>query len=371
MKPFSIARLTLAASSSSVLTLFAVGANAAALDAGAPSSRLLFEEGRYLEFNLQNVRPNVTGTGGYDIGGAPISGDTGNILGSYTTYGVAYKQDLTDRLSFALSFDQPLRGKTGYGAGAAEVGAYYEGTIAEVNSFHFAGTLAYDVTPNVKVWASLRSMQVDGYVALPFIGGYTIDMKSDWGIGYAVGAAYHIPEIALRVSLMYSSGVDETLDTFEMGSVAGTADITVPEQFTLEFQTGVREGTLVFGSVHWSDWASFDLSPAVYSTFGLGPLLSYEKNWTTYTLGVGQVLTDRLTGAFAITYEPKTDRVITTIGPVDGRTVGTALLSYDAAPVTLTGSVSYGKLGGAHNVLMTEFDDSDVLALGLRVGYSF
>ena len=62
---------------------------------------------------------------------------------------------------------------------------------------------------------------------------------------------------------------------------------------------------------------------------------------------------------------------MTTLGPVDGRTTGTAALSYDYGQLNFTGALTYGVLGDTSNRLQTEFDDGWVWGATFRVGYSF
>jgi long-chain fatty acid transport protein len=62
---------------------------------------------------------------------------------------------------------------------------------------------------------------------------------------------------------------------------------------------------------------------------------------------------------------------MTTLGPYDGRTVGTAALTYEMDRFEITGGVSYGVLGDTYNVLRTDFDDGHVWGAGLRIGYTF
>ena len=85
--------------------------HAAGIERSAPTTRALFEEGRYLEFSATWADPELEGSGGSAaaFGGPPFAAPngTGDIFESYATLGFAYKADIGDRFSYALIFDQP------------------------------------------------------------------------------------------------------------------------------------------------------------------------------------------------------------------------------------------------------------------------
>lgn len=146
---------------------------------------------------------------------------------------------------------------------------------------------------------------------------------------------------------------------------------------TLEAQTGINQKTLVFGSIRWVDWSEFAIAPQLYGDVTAGllgearPLVDYPEDWWTYNIGVARQLTDQLAGTLSFTYEPQVDEVLTTLGPVDGRTTFGAGLSYDVGQVNIAGGISYGWLGDTTNLLDTKYRDGTIFNAALRVGYSF
>lgn len=366
---------------SAALTLGVSGAHAAAIERTLPSFvRLLFEEGRYGELGVSYVDPDQNGDGAdltaLGAPGVTVEGNTGDVFKSYRDLSAAYKADLTDRFSYALLFDQPYGADTRYGAGSFPAGGFsYDGTTAEIDTYQLTAMAAYDPTPNIKVFAGLRAEQLYGKTAIPFINDYQVESDEDWGLGWLAGAAYHRPEIALRVALTYASAIDHDLRTDEFftdtGDVETKTDVETPQSVTLEVQSGVAPRTLVFGSVRWVDWTEFTIDPPTYRSVVGRPLVEYEDDWWTYSAGVGRQLTDTLAGALSLAYEPPVDTELTTLGPYDGRTTLTAALSYDIGRANISGGVTYGRLGDAKNILRTDFDDGSIWGAGLRIGYSF
>jgi long-subunit fatty acid transport protein len=344
-------------------SICATTAGAAGIERYVPSIRILFEPGRYLEFSLAYADPDLEGEGGALGPGVPITGSTGDIFDGFSNLGAAFKADLTERLSYALVADQP------YGTSTAYPRSLYAGTVANIDTVALTGILAYDVTPAVKVYGGIRAQRMKADSAIPFLGGYDIKTDTDIGYGYMLGAAYQKPEIALRVALTYHSAIRHDFNTVEFGSIDSPLSVETPQSIALEFQSGVAANTLVFGSVRWVDWPQSVTDPVNYPLDV--PMVEYEEAWTSYTLGLGRQFNDRLAGALQVSYEPATDTVLTTLGPVDGGVIATASLSYELDPFTISGGVSYGWLGEAENEAGTRFEDGRLTAIGLRLGYHF
>jgi long-chain fatty acid transport protein len=344
-------------------------AQAAGIERSAPTTRSLFEEGRYLEFSATWADPELSGSGGSAaaLGGPPFAAPngTGDIFGTYATLGFAYKADINDRLSYALIFDQPWGVDTTYGDDPFSI---YSGTDANLSSNQLTGVIAYDATDRVKVYGGLRAEQISADAAIPFVGNYTIETDTQTNLGYMVGAAYQIPEIAFRLGVTYYSAISHDMNTTEFGTIEDKTEIETPQSVNIEFQSGIAENTLVYGLIRWVDWSEFAIAPPNYP---LGTLVDYDKDWTTYTLGLGRQFTETWGGFAQVSYEPGNDTVLTTLGPVDGRTSLGLGATYTRDNVKVTAGVSYTWLGEAQNPLQTQFEDGNAIGVGVRVGYSF
>ncbi len=343
--------------------------HAAGIERSVPTTRALFEPGRYLEFSATLADPELSGQGGFaavpGVGAVPAApAGTGDLFDNFATLGFAYKADLTDRLSYAFIIDQPWGVDTTYPIAPG----VYSGVRARLDATQATGILAYDATEAVKVYGGLRAERLSAEASLPFVGGYTVDTDTQTNLGYLVGAAYQRPDIALRVALTYYSAIAHTMNTTEFGALQTQTEIETPQAVNLEFQTGVAEGTLVFGSIRWVDWSEFVIRPPNYP---LGTLVDYQKDWVTYTLGVGRRFSDTWSGFVQASHEPATDTVLTTLGPVDGRTSLGLGATWTEGDVSVTAGVNYVWLGEAENQLGTQFDDGTALGVGLRVAYRF
>ncbi len=265
--------------SASALCLVGGLAHGAALEQAVPSTlRLLYEEGTYAEFGITYTDPDQSGEDATIpagvVGPVPFTlpGNTGDVFEDRWNFSGAWKNDINDRWSYVIGFDQPFIADTSYGRGSFlpnPINFTYDGSSANLTTYQITGVLAYDVNQDVKVFGGLRAQWLNADAALPFIAGYSVDADPGWGFGWLVGAAYARPEIGLRIGLTYFSEIKHDLDTAEYSDFFGAADtstdINTPQSVTLDAQTGVAEGTLVFGSIRWVDWSEFTIAPPLYS----------------------------------------------------------------------------------------------------------
>ncbi len=340
------------------LLLTTTAATAGGLDRSGQGIGAIFEDGDYAELTFGAVNPSLTGTG---IGGA-----TGNIAPDYTQLGLAYKTQLNDQLSLALIYDQPFGASVDYDTGST----YALGTsAAEVNSDGVTALVRYEIDSNFSVHGGLRYVQASGDYEFN-LAGYQSSYDTDGGVGYVVGGAYERDDIAMRIALTYSSGIDLEL----AGNVGGnTLTANLPESVNLDFQTGIAADTLLFGSIRYVAWDGFALVDSNNPT-GAGSILSYDDDVFTYNIGVGRRFTDNFAASFSIGYEKSTGETTGQLGPTDG------FISYQVGGaytmdngVEVSGGVRYVDLGDATTSapIGGVFNDNSAVGLGLKIAYSF
>lgn len=373
----------------SATTLGTTAATAGGLERSILNVAPLYEDGRYFELSASYVMGDLEGVGGTIPPGflgpnpIPVSGSSGNLLENYATIGLAYKADISESLSYALFVNQPYGANTSYPFGTSlnpvDARNVYGGSGADVKSYALTALLAYDVTPRVKIYGGPVFQSITPEATVSFISSYNVTADTDYGIGFVVGASYSIPDIALRVGLTYRSEIGHSLDTVESSDALGVnttrTDFNTPQSVTLDFQTGVAKDTLVFGQINWVDWSDFTIAPPNYVAItsaavpGGRPLVSYGKDWTSYTLGVGRRFNEQWAGALSFTYEPQTDVELTSLGPIDGRFGINLGATYETEKMKITGGISYSMLGEARNLLNSDFSDGSAIGIGFRVGW--
>ncbi len=353
-----------------VASLAAVGAaQANGFARGTADTEILYENG---DFDLRMGAAIVTPNRGYETINGVASTD-GDYTNTYAIPSMAYKFNFADNLRCAGTYTQPFGASVTYGpqAIAAGAAASLQGTrYSKFTMNEFGLTCGYnmEVGPG-KLWIlggvfmeDIHYREAVSIADSPLAGPVrgtigTLDLKEGYVPGYRIGAAYEIPDIALRIQGMYRSEVSHSLTgTFDAVDASNPANpvnlgpenpnavgaATFPQSFELKAQSGVAPGWLVFGSVKWTDWSVFD--KLRYTALSPTAKEFYFKDGWTYSLGVGHQFNDMISGSLSLTY----DQGISTTEDVNGdiitlatglqiKTAENAKLSFGAAVSHLEG----------------------------------
>ena len=336
------------AAAAALLTSTAL-AHAGGIDRSGQSISPLFEEGGenggYAQLSFGTVRPSANGNAGL-----------GNPLNNYSPMAFAYKNDFSEQLSFALIGDQPFGADVQYGAALGNAGA-------TVSSSALTGVLRYKLGDGVSLHGGLRALRLSGAINSP---PNSLDASSDWSYGYVVGAAYEIPEIALRVALTYNSEIAADMSGTENGA-ATAFKLTLPESINLEFQSGIAADTLLTASVRYVGWNGFNVATAG-NTY-----VNFTEDTYTYSLGLGRRLSENFSASATLGYEAPGDSPSNTpLAPTTGQTTLTLGGQYALDNMTISGGITVGRLGD-QSILggAQSFSGSTIVGAGLRVGFDF
>ena len=347
------------------LALTTVAAQAGGFERSGSPVGFMFETGNYAELSFGYVSPSISGVA---MGVAP-SGDVGD---TYTTVGLAFKMDLNEKISLGLQYDPSYGADITYPTTAATYPI--RGTNATLSGDSISLIGRYKFNESVSVHAGVRTVSVGGNVGV-FSGGvpfYEANYKTDRDVGYLIGAAYEKPEIALRVALTYYSATNHDLDTTITGfGPVGTETVQLPQSLTLDFQSGVAADTLVFASIRWAEWTATELNSIGYPV-PLQPLVGYDDDVWTYSLGVGRKFSDTLSGAVSVGYEKSNGGIASNLSPTDGNiSLGVAMV-YAMDNMKISGGVRYVKIGDATALSgASEFTDNSAIGFGVKVSFSF
>lgn len=355
-------------------------AEAGGVDRSGQSVGIIFEKGNYAELSYGQIKPSVRGS---DLLGNDIS----NVAGSHSLPGIAVKYDFSDNLSGAVIYDNAYGADIDYDGSPAST--MLGGTMAQLDSEGVTAILRYKFNENFSAHGGVRFSKAGGEVNLSGLAygplnGYNVTFGDAWGTGYLAGVAYEKPEIALRVALTYFSKVAHDLDTTETlpaalggSAIDSTTTVDTPQAVNLDFQSGIAQDTLIFGTVRWVDWSNFLIDPQTLVALTGAGLVTLEDT-TTYTLGVGRKFNDNWSGSVFVTYEPGgSDNLVSPLAPSDGyKGVGVAAV-YTRDNMKITMGARYLDLGNAQpetgtpDTARASMSDNDAVALGVKIGFSF
>ena len=320
----------------------------------------LFEDGNYAELSFASINPEVSGTVGIP------AFEVTQSARDFTAFSFAYKHQFSDAFSFALIVDQPYGADILYTDGPPGL----PGGLATVNSRALTALGRYEFGGGFSVHGGLRAEKITGTIVS---GNGFINAEGDYDIGGVVGVAYEKPEIALRVALTYYTEIDHSLTGIHAVNpldIPGTAvptvaTITMPERFNLDFQTGIAENTLLFGSVSHALWGGASLD----STGGVN-WVNFPSDSTAYSLGVGRRFSDKISGSVSFGYEEGAPTGTTFLAPTGtSKSIGLGVAYQATETVKISGGVRYTDFSDK-NVLGVLFSGNAISA-GVKIGVHF
>lgn len=431
----------------------ATGVFAAALDRSGQSISAFLQPGNYFEAGISVLDPDVSGR---EAGSSTTRRDIGDMAGDYYFPSAALKLQLTDNFSFGLIYDQPFGADAEYTGNnifvanptdpilgtlpitTADVGGVTGDTKVEVDTQNISMIFGFQPNENFNIYGGPVYQSVKGSVSLrgraySLYNGYDANMKESSDIGWLAGAAFQIPDIALKASVTYRSEIEHDVNSSESITIAdnlssltpgqlggllgslgpsgaalapvlqqalianaqeGKTKITTPQSVNLDFQSGIMANTVVFANVRWVNWKDFSIRPykfgQVSEVVGKLPqvnrpngfnLVEYSDDQWSATVGVGRKLSDQWAGNVSVGWDSGAGNPVSTLGPTEGYwNVGLGLQFSPAPNYFIAGGVKYFMLGDAKaqtgaqagsDVYVAEFEDNDAWAYGLKIGYRF
>ena len=365
-----------------LLIVSASMAQAGALDRTGQPVTILFEDGNFVELGYAATMPHVDGTFAGSV-------DSGSMAPDYSLGFFGLKYDVTDRLSLALTVDEPFGADVDYDE--SEAGYPLAGSEADFRTRSVTALARYRINEAFSVHGGLRYVEVDADLTVnaltatpagPALVSYDSEYDSDGDTGYVVGAAYERPAIALRVALTYSSKLEYDNEarytvTSPLGAQAGSGPTVyeLPQSVNLDFRIGVppsiSRDTAVIAGVRWVDWSETEINTPGYP-FG-EPVVDYDGDYVTYVLGLGRRFTDQFSALASVAYEDGIGGPVSNLSPTDGQVALIVGGSYALGNrIELGAAVRYARLGDATTqTIGAEFEDNDATSLVLRVGYRF
>ena len=373
-------------------------------EASRLDTSMMYNDGAYAEAGTSSITYDVNGTSQASVKHKMAKNQTRTAIGFKQQFG-DFDVGLSNYMSGAIQLDGQATAATlttpgcdktvtTAAANVAQLGYCSVVPSADVEAKSIALMARYRLNENMSFLGGLNRYSVSDATVTTLAAHYEVSGDE---MAPVAGAAYENKEIALRVELLVQLETDMALSAkSSVSSLVPTTAVTgakmvIPQTMTLNFQSGIAEDTLLFGSVHKADWDTAQITiPA--NTAGVNPTTgaldqavsdvgSSFSSRTAYSLGVGRRITDDI--SVLGSYSSEDGGGATSNDPftlTDGsQTVGIGA-RYTKDNMTVTGGYSYTKVGdvavthlsgGAPSGLTATYADNKVTGFGLKIGFSF
>ena len=330
----------------------------------------MFETGGYADFTYSNRNYDVT-----DNFFAPTSSMYGDVSGA----SISVKFDVNETIAVGITqYNQAGISLNYQGAGSQIPGFNAVGPMVDLEIDALAVMGKYSLGDNFSVLGGIkRSSIADATADIFKLVGATsaASVTGDSETGYIAGVSYERKDIALRIEYIVEQDV-----TFELATTGGllgaaTANTTgsIPDYQTINFQSGVAEDTLVFGSIRKADWLNHQIAVAPQTQ--AAPTSSFSDS-TTYSIGLGRRISDELSVSASYSFEDASEATGTSLlSTTDGYdTVGLGVRYTLNSGTEISGGVALTNVGDK-TVTASEipgaFTDNSVTSYGIKLAYKF
>lgn len=340
----------------------------------------LFVEGENV-FHIGYGSGAANGNGNYHE--AAGGGKTGNGFNSLTMPSLSYKRQVTEDMSAVLAYHMPYETDVSYSAAGL-----YQGLSADWKSHSYSALVNYNLNNGFAIHGGMQWVRTYADTVLPGIvayedptyPSYSVDTKTDLDSGYIAGVTYAIPEIAFLARLTYEGEVKHKFKNTEavltqegIVDVSSVDNSTLPASLSFSIESAVSETTLVWFGARYVEWKTFGLAPSVYSQNAGEDLISFEKNTTSYELGLGHMLNNEWTVGGFLIYE-KAEGVATSAAfPGDGEKGIAFAASYQVNQMLAVNAIagySTSEVNGL-DAAGTDYDDITAVGWDLSIDYTF
>ncbi|WP_425038964.1 OmpP1/FadL family transporter [Primorskyibacter sp. S187A] len=396
-------------------------AMAGGIDRAQPNYGVLFESGNTVQFGFSSTAPSVKGEHPAATATAlNATRDSENMANNESFYSFAIKTDLTDQLSFGFFMGQPYGANVDYTQGIYSA-ANPAFTTVDINgdtipdiavsgsqnlsarweSIGYEAVLRYKFNERISVHGGLRAVTSQAQISLPgqLVGAasggalgadYQANSSRETDFGYIIGAAYEIPDIAARLAVTYRSEIEHEFDVDESAtntttvlatgaqamntllSQSSKTKIKMPQSWTIDFQTGIAENTLLFGSARWTEWTAWEVRTDGYEDATNGEITGFENDTWNYTLGLGRRINEKYSVFGTVGYEEAKGGDLNRLSPTDGSTsIGLGASYTFENDMVVRAGVQHAWLGGGETSDGTEFEGSTATSFGMTLGFKF
>ena len=338
---------------------------------------VIYEQGNHVAFSTARIDASVEG---FNTGAGLAAVSKKQTVTDQTVTNITAKFDFGENLSFGL---------TTYRSGAIKLsgGNGVNGNLAPTGDVDLDTTafmIKYSLNQNMSLLGGITQNSLQGGNVTTLAGSYDVSGASKQG--YFVGAAYSIPEIALRAELLYQpkTKIDTTASFAGTGPLTGfsnpssVSSLSLPESYALSFQTGIAADTLLIASYRKAMWSKsqVDVNVSDIVPFDGANIATTFADSEAYSIGIGRKFTDNLSGSITYSNEKGSSSTSTSLFTVsNGSEAISAGLKYTRDNMAVSAGVSRRNVGdvivNAAGIGQMKYSGNSVTSMGLKVSFAF
>ena len=327
---------------------------------------IMYADGNSASISYATIDASIEG---YKTGAGDVSKK--QVVKDQTVTNLAAKFDVGESLSFAV---------TTYRSGAIQLdgGNGVNGNLAptgDVDLNTMALMAKYSLNENISVIGGMTQNTLKGGNVTTLAGSYDVSGTTEQG--YIVGAAYSIPEIALKAELTYQpkTTFNTTTDYGPNVNPIAATSLGLPDTYALSFQTGIAADTLLTTSYRRANWSKSQIGITV-APGSLANINTEFEDSTAYSIGIGRRFTDNLSASITYSKEEASDPPFGSLFTVsNGSEAISAGLQYKRDNMTISGGISQRNVGdvtvNATGVGTMQYTGNTVTAMGVKIAFAF
>jgi long-chain fatty acid transport protein len=257
------------------------------------------------------IKPSAEFNGTISPTGKPAGGNGGDAGDLAFVPNLYYKVDLTDSVKLGIGLNAPFGLKTEYDP--AWMGRF-QAIKSELKTININPAVAFKVNDQLSLGLGVSAMWAQAELTRAVnIGAAESSVKvkgDDWGFGVNLGAIYQATADT-RLGVAYRSKVNQHLKgdaTFGSALAARngaiTADIALPENFSVSAFSRIDDKWDLMGDVTWTRWSQFKELRIDY-TNGTNLALTPEnwENTLRYSVGANYHYSDAIKLRAGLAYD--------------------------------------------------------------------
>ena len=329
-----------------ILSIFlASNAFAGGLEVSRQNNMILFSKDKTVNFSSRQTSSNITD----DL---YTASDNQSVIKQLNILSAAFKSNYNENISYAFEMYEPFASTLKYASGVKAM--LRSQALGITGKYNFTNS-QFGIIAGTK-YLTFKKSTLN-------LGAGDMVTTPDSGFSYMAGISYEVPEIALKVLLTHSPGIDITVPT----TVVGSGTLSQPDMTTLDFETGIANNTLLFGSVHQVAHAS-----AQVKLKGIGAISSFTDS-DKYQIGLGRKFSEKWSVSLSYTTEAGSSATGTSLlSPTNGTDTYGLGVKYSSDTVDFSfgyGLSSFGDKAVTTGAGTGNFKNNDATTVGLKLAF--